>query len=371
MVAFVNPGQGVSREDVITAYEMFLCRSPDESAINWHLQFPDRKSLADHMLGAPEFKLVRKVASVSAPAPDIGPHQIYKGYNPRELAVLEQFQVYTGGGTPGFFTNFLGVKVRTAFTAGLIPFDGAFQGYPMPIGGLQGETAEFIGTLRSVLDARDRFAILECGAGYGPWMAITTAAARQRGIQEVHLHGIEGDAGHVEFISQHLSDNGIDLSTCDIIHGAVGAEAGVAHWAVVDNPDRVYGGRPMGDGAVDYLGVEQTRLVKIDVYSIVDLLMKEPEWDLVHIDIQGGEAEVCRAGIRTMNERVRRVVLGTHSRALDGELMSIFSEAKWSLENEKPTIFQWREGAETLESLTRVDGIQVWRNPRLIGAPAI
>jgi hypothetical protein len=274
--------------------------------------------------------MVRKIPE---PASEVGDFQIYKGYHPGEVEVLKQFKVYAGGGTPGFHTNFLGVKIRTAFSAPLIPHDGRTQGYPMPIGGLQAETAEFIGALRSVLDARARFAILECGAGYGVWMAVTAAAARQRGIQDVRLHGIEGDAGHVEFISQHFLDNGIDPSTQDIIHGAVGAKAGVTHWAVVDNPNRVYGGRPMGDSAVDYIGVEQTRLVKI--------------------------------------ERVRRVVVGTHSRALDGELMSIFSEAKWSLENEKPTMFNWRDGAETLESLTRVDGIQVWRNPRLIGKPTI
>jgi FkbM family methyltransferase len=370
---FVEVGRGVSREEVIAAFRIFLGRAPEkEAVIASQMRLPDWKSLADNIMNSPEFKM-RKIAATE---PTFSPYssppfQVYKGYQPRELEIFKRFELYRGEGTPGFVTNFLGVKISTAFCAPLVPFDGRTEDYPMPIGNVQAETAEFIGTLRSVLEARDRFTMLECGAGYGTWMTIANAAARQCGIEELHLHGIEGDAGHIEFISQHLLDNGIDPSTCNIVHGVVGAEAGVAHWAVTDDPDEVYGWRPMDDTEIDYLGVQQQRRVEVNVYAIADLLQKEPEWDLVHIDIQGGEGEVCRAGIEMLNERVRRVVIGTHSRTLDGELMSLFYSAGWSLENEKPTIFSWRDGAQTLEALTTVDGIQVWRNPRLVGVPAI
>jgi len=360
MVNLVAPGSGVSRDDVLTAYDMFLDRRPeDEYAISWHMQFPDRRALADHMLGSEEYRL--RTQTPPAPADD----QVYAGYAPRELALFEQFPPYDGPGSPGFVTNFLGVRVRTSFSTPLQSFDGHVEGHPVPVGGVQGETAEFIGMLRSVLDARDRYALLECGAGYGPWMAIAAAAAARRGISDVRLYGIEGDAGHFRFMSEHLDDNGVSPENRHLIHGAVGASAGTARWPVVDNAADVYGGRPMDDGSTDYHGTPQSRLVEVQVHSINDLLQREPVWDLLHVDIQGGEGALCRAGVEAMNRCVRRVVIGTHSRALDGEVMSVFHAAGWTLENEKPTVMVWRDGAPTLETMARVDGVQVWRNPRL------
>ena len=362
MVDLVAPGAGVSRDDVLTAYDMFLERQPeDESAISWHMQFPNRRALAEHMLGSEEYRLR------TPPAPEND--QVYAGYAPHELAVFRQFPPYAGPGSPGFITNFLGVRIRTSFSTPLHAFSGHVEGYPVPVGGVQAETAEYIGLLRSVLDAQGRYALLECGAGYGPWIAMAAAAARLRGIGDLRLYGIEGDAGHFRFMSEHLDDNGIDAGHCTLIHGAVGATAGTAQWAVVDDAADVYGGRPM-DGATDYHGTPQSRLVEVQVHSINELLQREPVWDLMHVDIQGGEGSLCRAGIAAMNRCVRRVVIGTHSRALDGEVMSVFHNAEWVLENEKPTIMVWRAGAPTLETMARVDGIQVWRNPRLTGAPA-
>ena len=364
VVDLVAPGTGVSRDDVLTAYDMFLDRQPEnEFAITWHMQFPNRRSLAEHMLGSEEYR--RRTPAASAPPND----QVYAGYAPHELAVFEQFLPYAGPGRRGFITNFLGVRVRTSFSTPLRVFDGHVEGYPVPVGGLQGETAEFIGTLRSVLDAGDRYALLECGAGYGPWMAMAAAAAKQRGVSDLRLYGIEGDAGHFRFMAEHMDDNGIGPEHCTMIYGAVGATAGTAQWAVVDDAAEVYGGRPMDDGATDYHGARQSRLVEVQVHGINDLLLREAVWDLVHVDIQGGEGGLCRAGIDAMNQRVRRVVIGTHSRALDGEVMAVFHAAGWVLENEKPTIMVWREGAPTLETMARVDGVQVWRNPRLVGAP--
>jgi hypothetical protein len=43
----------------------------------------------------------------------------------------------------------------------------------------------------------------------------------------------------------------------------------------------------------------------------------------------------------------------------------MFARAGWVLENEKPAIFTFQPGAPSLEAMTRIDGTQVWRNPRL------
>jgi hypothetical protein len=91
-------------------------------------------------------------------------------------------------------------------------------------------------------------------------------------------------------------------------------------------------------------------------------------WDLLHIDVKGSEVEICQSCLSDLSERVRRMVVGTHTRKLDGDLIALLYGEKWILEREKPTKFIFREDAPSLENMNVVDGTQVWRNPRLCHA---
>jgi hypothetical protein len=51
--------------------------------------------------------------------------------------------------------------------------------------------------------------------------------------------------------------------------------------------------------------------------------------------------------------------------ASPGDLLEIMFKEGWILENEKPCRFVFRADARTLETMTTLDGTQVWRNPRL------
>jgi hypothetical protein len=53
-----------------------------------------------------------------------------------------------------------------------------------------------------------------------------------------------------------------------------------------------------------------------------------------------------------------------HSRKIDGDLIDLFFRHGWSLENEKPTRFDYNRHASSLEAMTVMGGTQVWRNPR-------
>jgi len=352
----------ISREDVTTAYQLILQRMPeDEAAISYHVEFDDLLSLGRHMTSSPEFMAHRQ--PVTQPPQSVHPHHIYAGYQPSDLTVFDEFTTYTGPGQPGFVTNFLGARTRCLSQTPLLPFDGTVEGLPVPVGSTQGETAEWIGTLRSVAEAQGRFRLLELGAGYGPWMAITHIAARQRGITDIHVYGVEGDIGHVEFAHTNMRDNDIPASDNTIIHSAVGAEDGVAYWPVHDNPGASYGGRPVAADGTNYLGTARDAVIEVPVVGINSLLVNEDRWDLIHIDIQGHEGDVCRAGIAEMTQRVRRIVIGTHSRVQDGIVMDVFHKAGWTLENEKPTISTWNDAVPTVEGMAVVDGVQVWRNP--------
>jgi hypothetical protein len=97
-----------------------------------------------------------------------------------------------------------------------------------------------------------------------------------------------------------------------------------------------------------------------------DVVLREPSWDLVHIDVQGDEVEICRSCIDELNSRVRRVIAATHSRKLDGDFLELMFRAGWYLEHEKPAKFAFMPNRTALEAMTTIDGTQVWRNPRLL-----
>jgi hypothetical protein len=99
-----------------------------------------------------------------------------------------------------------------------------------------------------------------------------------------------------------------------------------------------------------------------------DLVKREPHWDLIHIDVQGAEVEICRSCIDELSARVRWIIAATHSRKLDGDLLELMYGAGWVLEHEKPAKFSFLPNAASLEAMTLIDGTQVWRNPRLLQA---
>ncbi len=349
----------IAREDVIRAYRVLLGRSPEnDQAIVAHLRIASNEAeLARNISRSEESRLyLRDVEDVEHE------HHIFRGYDEKDKKILEQFQPDRRPGRAGFITSFLGSRYRTSFVTALPQFDGAVETYPLPAGSLQGETAEFVGVLRSVLDARGgKYRMLECGAGYGTWMVNSYMAARQRGIDDIHVYGVEGDAGHFAFLQQHMSDNQIPEGRFTAFNAAIGPERGSAEWPLAENAADVYGGRPLDDGA-DYHGRRPQRTVTVPVLALRELRPPAHVGAVLQIDILGGEGELCETCIDAVTARVRRVFVGTHSRALDGQVMATFHRAGWSLENEKPTILKWHDGSPTLENLATVDGLQVWRN---------
>jgi hypothetical protein len=178
---------------------------------------------------------------------------------------------------------------------------------------------------------------------------------------------------HFGFLRQHFIDNGLDPDEHLLFEAAVGAKAGCALWPRVSARSD-WGSRPIHcDGTrgadvspsiSDHLGRTQNDAFKIPVLAINDLLALQDRWDFMHVDVQGEEVKICEAGLGLVNKRVHWLVVGTHSRVIEGLLISIFAGAGWVLENEKPARFNFRPNAPSIESMTSCDGTQVWRNPR-------
>ena len=302
----------------------------------------------------------------------INPLKHYPGYSDRDLEILIKSVVYPGPSEPGFITDSLGVRTRVTATNVLHGRSGDTIGLPVPDDTYHAEAIEYIGLLKSVAAASGRYTALELGAGWGPWLVAGAVTARRAGLTDIRLYGVEGNHEHCVSMRRHFLDNGLDPDDHTILNAAIGAEGGTARWLTGSAPSHItWGMRPARQGSeadasyLESLGASGEDYRDIEVLSIVELLQREAHWDLVHVDIQGWEAEVCRAGLALLSERAKYVVVGTHSRKLDGDVLQLFWSAGWVLENEKPTRFRFAADGRQLENMTEADGTQIWMNPTL------
>jgi FkbM family methyltransferase len=171
-------------------------------------------------------------------------------------------------------------------------------------------------------------------------------------------------------MQQHFLDNALDPAAHRLICAAVGVERGRARWPKIGDLANGAGARPVRDygSGVDvadaaYMAGALHDFIEVDILPLAELLEEQPEWDLVHLDVQGWEAALCAGCAEALTGRVRWMVVGTHSRVIDGEVIVAMRRAGWVLENEKPTRFTFDPSKASLELMTEMDGIQIWRNP--------
>jgi FkbM family methyltransferase len=352
---------------VTWGYRVFLEREPE----NRHVveekasRIASIEDMIHEFLNSSEFK------GKSLPA-----SQWYRGYSDRDLSVFEEFPPVPSEPQTGFIVDFLGVRTRTAHATAFTSLDGRVFGTPVPVcDWFHAETIEYVGLLKSVLTARERYVALELGAGWGPWLISGATAARRRGITDIRLHGLEGDPVHFASMQTHFRDNGFDPDLHRLDNAAVGVKSGWATWPKLANSSSDFAMRPLAcsgeDGSIasnwkdpDYRGAIYDEYIDVEMLSFRSVLEREPLWDLVHIDVQGSESELCSASAELLNQRVRWLVIGMHSRKIDGDLIELFFRHGWVLENEKPTRFDYNSSMASLEAMTVIDGTQVWRNPR-------
>lgn len=298
--------------------------------------------------------------------------QLFPGYRDSDTRIIREFANSRAQPKPGFLTDFLGCRIRTTSVwKQARTLDGQLLEIPVP-GDFHAEAIEWIGLLKAVRGAKEKYVAMELGAGFGPWTIAGAVAARRRGIQNIRLCAVEGDAQHYRSLRQHFVDNGFDPDAHRLLEAAVGVQVGVAHWPVIDESAATeeWGIRPM-DSDTDYTGRQFQQTRQINVVSMRDLVVTEDQWDLIHIDVQGHEVDICRSCIDELNKRARWIVVGTHSRKLDGDFLQLMWGSGWFLEHEKPTKFNYAANQCKLEAMTILDGTQVWRNPRLATAQQI
>jgi len=80
------------------------------------------------------------------------------------------------------------------------------------------------------------------------------------------------------------------------------------------------------------------------------------------LDLQGAELKVLEAGIGRVNDRIRRLHIGTHSTAIEAGLRRLMAANAWECLADWPG----RRTNETpFGAIQFGDGVQTWLNPRL------
>lgn len=287
--------------------------------------------------------------------------------NAREARPLAYFAIVNGFApfkTPepvaGSIRDFLGTTTSVDyFPADHAHLGGAVWSASAP--GLHG-TAEWMGTLRSILECGDKFTAFELGAGWGPWLVSAARGAALRGISDIDLVGVEASADHYEFMRRHFIANALDPDSFSLHRAIIASVDGVAQFPKLHVGAEDYGASAVFNDSEKENAARRGELEEVRAIGLSSLLSEHERVDLIHMDIQGHEEDVLRSAISALNTKVRRMIIGTHSRSIEGHLLDLLSGEGWICEFEQPCKLQFLQDGQFLMV---TDGEQVWRNPRL------
>jgi hypothetical protein len=278
------------------------------------------------------------------------------------LTLIERNRDRSAVATPGYLTNAFGVRIDPRFLPTLLQ-DRAGELEPPPVpANWHADLAEFGAALRAVELSSNTFTMIELGCGWGCWMNITGRVAKSRGL-DVHLFGVEGDEGHLQFARQSLQDNGFSNSEYTLIRGIAASDDGFALFPRQEHAGASWGLEPVFGLSEDKadLMVASGNYDRLPQIALERIAGPAPRIDLLHVDIQGGEDALIPACLPFLAEKVAYLLIGTHSRQIEGRMLDCLLEAGWVLEMERPAVLTVGEHVRVV-----VDGVQGWRNPHLI-----
>jgi hypothetical protein len=345
----------VGEGDVREAFKGVLDRDPESMDVVRHFQtFASLEELIRALLGSEEFKQKH-----------VG-HPLFHNTAVFDARALVEACVAPGlKADPAFVTNAFGVKINPKFMPHILDaLKGQVERPPVPAN-WHADVAEFAAAFRAVELARTRFTVAELGCGWGCWLNITGVVARRKGLA-VRLIGIEGDPGHIAFMRECCADNGFSADQIMAHHGVAAATKGVALFPRQQTPGVNWGLEPIFGATPGQIsdGVASGKYEKLEMIPLEEIIPADGPLDLLHIDIQGGEADLIEQSLPVLARHVAYVVIGTHSRLIEGRIVEAMRGAGWRLEVERPAI-NMVTGSPAAISDVGIDGVQGWRNPWL------
>jgi FkbM family methyltransferase len=292
-------------------------------------------------------------------------HWIFDHFNAFRGEVPTNFHVtYIGDRVRDDFVDWQGRRTELLATPDLPPFDY--------------EYFEWIDILEAVKDAGSIFTMLEVGAGYGRWTSRAALAAFQLG-KKPRLGLIEADPKHVIWLQQCMADNGVSADSYKVYPNAIGACRKECIFKIelpASSTEKNWFGQAIATEAnaqfypVEelYYGVPKMRrhdggYIKVRQITLTDVLDEFTSVDIIHMDIQGAEADAIEESITLCTQKVRRLNIGTHDHDIEARLRLILNNARWICLRDYPCeqINQTDFGP-----MSFVDGLQTWINPKLM-----
>jgi FkbM family methyltransferase len=268
--------------------------------------------------------------------------------------VFYRFPRWQGRVPEGFIVNFLGVMTREHYWTDNLEIAHQYPAkrhvetnYPI----YDEEYFEWIDLLEAVVEAKDHFAMLELGAGWGRWITNAAFALRHLGGPAYTLTAVEAEPTHLRWMVEHINDNGLHQRDFRLIQAAV---------ASADGQVGFHTGDAFGGGPANCYGQFIGGPAVVDAVSLDTLLRPLTVVDLLDMDIQGAELEVLAAGAAELDKKVRKVRVATHSVRIDEGLRSLFARLGWKGLRCFPcgasAMTEWGE-------ISFQDGVQTWINP--------
>lgn len=290
--------------------------------------------------------------------------------------IFEKFQPFCGTVPNGHEYDFLGTQIRPEYIGmrGSGERISVSTTYPYP----DDEYFEWIDLLESVVLSGPEYTFMELGAGIGRWSVRAAFACIQQ-QKNCHLVAVEAEPNHYQWMRMHFSENGLDPEAHTLLHAAVTDVLGEIPFYI----EAPYGGAPdawYGQFIANpYDEVDEIELrtyqelpirrhrsgcrsVAVPGVSLDTLLQNHNGVDLIDFDIQGHELSVISASIDTLNKKVKRLHIGTHSREIELGLRELLGNHGWSCIADHPGE---AEGETAWGRFQFQDGVQSWINPGL------
>lgn len=264
------------------------------------------------------------------------------------------------GETPhGFLMDWVGGRTATRFTGHVEMPGWAEPPYPA----VNEEWWEWADLVTAVREARDRFVMMELGAGYGRWLIGAVNALRALGRDiPFHLVGVEAEPTHFAFLQDHFRNNGVDPSAHTLIQAAVNG-TGEDVWFPTGHVQEWWGQSiTYQDADFSPWGLTDAKTVRVPAVTLEALLAPLERVDLIDMDIQGAELEVLAAAVDAVTAKVHRLHVGTHLDTIEADLRILLGGAGWTCINDYPC---QKTVLTPLGEVAFGDGVQSWLNPWL------
>jgi len=274
---------------------------------------------------------------------------------------IRAIRPWRGDVPAGFFVNWVGSLLAQHFNERMAPMNPGFFAPTLP--DVSEEYFDWAAILEAIDVCADRFTMVELGAGHGRWVVDAWNAMRRKGLagKPLHLVAVEAEPQHFRWLQEHFRNNDLDPAKHRLIEAAVAGQAGTVSF-ISGHSGAWYGQAIFSGQEIQIEKYPEVQTIEVPALTLDQVLDGIDHVDLLHMDIQGAELDVCTASMATMMAKVRRVHIGTHGASIDTGLRRLFRAAGWRNLHDYPC----KQANTTPYGVIQFgDGVQSWLNPRL------